>query len=252
MSASVIRWRANGAGFSGIGCVGHVSSPARSERGAARSSIGKSGAPVARSNRKTKPDLVICATASTRRPSRVTRDEVGHRRADRGPRRRDARSGNARAAARSRRRARGASWRTGSAPAARRHRSPGEAEPVGTNDDAAPLVHCHARPGVRAPRRARSVAGQVSAPSCPGCGIVWKIQRSCPVRTSYARTCPGAAPGPLAHARALDDQVLVDHAGARGHELRTRHVAAESFAELHPAAATERRHRSARRGVRRD
>src|SRR4029450_1854143 len=36
--------------------------------------------------------------------------------------------------------------------------------------------------------------GHVSEPDSPGCGMVGNVQRSLPVRMSYARTCPGAAP----------------------------------------------------------
>ena len=48
-SASVIVWRANGAGLAGTGCVGHDSSPLRSVAGTGRSSTGTIGLPVARS-----------------------------------------------------------------------------------------------------------------------------------------------------------------------------------------------------------
>ena len=34
---------------------------------------------------------------------------------------------------------------------------------------------------------------QVSLPSSPGCGIVWKIHFNSPVRTSNPRTWPGGA-----------------------------------------------------------
>ena len=64
-------------GASGSGCVGHACSPFRSEGGTGRSSIGKSGSPDARSNRKTKPLFAICATASTRSPPRDTVTRCG-------------------------------------------------------------------------------------------------------------------------------------------------------------------------------
>jgi hypothetical protein len=75
--SAVTAWRANGAGSVGKGCVGHARSPRRSDGSTGRSSIGKSGAPLARSNRKTNPVFVICATASTGRPSRATVSRVG-------------------------------------------------------------------------------------------------------------------------------------------------------------------------------
>ena len=40
-SASVIAWRTSGGGLSGIGCVGHVSSPGTSDRGTGTSVHGK-------------------------------------------------------------------------------------------------------------------------------------------------------------------------------------------------------------------
>src|SRR6185503_5887251 len=48
MSASVNRWRANGGGAVGNGCVGELCSPGVSDWGTGRSSIGQSGVPVMR------------------------------------------------------------------------------------------------------------------------------------------------------------------------------------------------------------
>jgi hypothetical protein len=70
-------WRTNGGGFTGTGCVGEAASPSRSEAGTGRSSTGKSGFPVSRSNRKTKPVFVTCATPSTRRPFCCTVTSTG-------------------------------------------------------------------------------------------------------------------------------------------------------------------------------
>ena len=49
--------------------------------------------------------------------------------------------------------------------------------------------HTFAAPVSRVP------VSQVSCPGSPGCGIVWKVQRSAPLRTSKARTSPGGASG---------------------------------------------------------
>ena len=69
MSFSVNDCRANGGGAVGNGCVGDVHSPGTSVCGTGRSSIGKNGVPVTRSNTNTNPCLVACATTSTLRPS---------------------------------------------------------------------------------------------------------------------------------------------------------------------------------------
>ena len=72
------RCRANGAGLAGTAaCAARLSlPPARGDR---RYSIGNSGAPFARSNRKTWPCFVVCATAST-----ACRPRDGHQRRRRG------------------------------------------------------------------------------------------------------------------------------------------------------------------------
>ena len=75
--ASVRPCRANGAGFTGRGCVGEANSPSTRDGGTGRSSIGKSEAPVFRSSTNVSPYLVTCATASIWRPSRVTVTSVG-------------------------------------------------------------------------------------------------------------------------------------------------------------------------------
>ena len=69
MSFSVKDCTANGGRLRRYGCVGHVASPGTSVCGTGRSSIGKNGLPVTRSNTKMKPCLVACATTSTLRPS---------------------------------------------------------------------------------------------------------------------------------------------------------------------------------------
>ena len=68
MSFSVNDCRANGAGLVGNGCVGQLFSPGTSDCGTGRSSIGKIGWPVLRSNTKMKPYFVACATTSMLRP----------------------------------------------------------------------------------------------------------------------------------------------------------------------------------------
>ena len=75
--ASVSPCRANGGGFTGRGCVGEANSPSTRDGGTGRSSIGKSDAPVLRSSTNVSPYFVTWATASTRRPSRVTVTRVG-------------------------------------------------------------------------------------------------------------------------------------------------------------------------------
>ncbi len=76
-SAALIDWRANGAGLTGIGCVGQARSPRKSDAGTARSTTSNNGFPVCRSNRKTKPLFAIWATASIRDPPRVTVTRLG-------------------------------------------------------------------------------------------------------------------------------------------------------------------------------
>lgn len=49
--------------------------------------------------------------------------------------------------------------------------------------------HTFAAPESRVP------VSHVSTPGSPGCGMVWNVQRSAPVRTSNARTSPGGASG---------------------------------------------------------
>jgi hypothetical protein len=63
-------------------------------------------------------------------------------------------------------------------------------------DDAAALVG--AMPGqlFAPPLTVQDSFDHVSCPNSPGCGMVWKIQRSFPVRTSYARMCPGEPGSP--------------------------------------------------------
>src|SRR4051812_35698204 len=56
-SASERDWRQNGGGLVGKGCVAAACSPGTFEGGTGRSSIGKTGLPVSRSKRKTKPVL---------------------------------------------------------------------------------------------------------------------------------------------------------------------------------------------------
>ena len=69
MSLAVKVRRPNGSGRVGNGCVGQACSPGMSLAGTGRSSIGHSGWPVTRSNTKSWPVLVGCATMSTIRPS---------------------------------------------------------------------------------------------------------------------------------------------------------------------------------------
>ena len=77
-SSMVTPWYSNGAGRVGNGCVGQGASPSRSVAvSTGRSSIGQSGSPVTRSNMKTKPCLVICATAFTGRPSTTMSTRFG-------------------------------------------------------------------------------------------------------------------------------------------------------------------------------
>src|SRR5215471_4826285 len=58
MSFSVSAWRANGGGLVGKGCVGQASSPATSDLGTGRSSIGQRGRPVMRSRTYKNPCLL--------------------------------------------------------------------------------------------------------------------------------------------------------------------------------------------------
>jgi hypothetical protein len=64
-------------GFSGKGCVSATTSPSAARVDTLRYSIGNSGLPVSRSNTNTCADLVICATASIRFPSRDCAIEEG-------------------------------------------------------------------------------------------------------------------------------------------------------------------------------
>src|SRR4029077_1335574 len=75
--SAVNNCRAYGAGFNENGCIVAATSPSTVLGGPRRYSIGKSGAPLARSNRNTKPCLVVCATASMLCPSRLTVTSVG-------------------------------------------------------------------------------------------------------------------------------------------------------------------------------
>src|SRR5690349_14167854 len=68
-SSAVKACRENGGGTVGNGCVGHECSPGTSDCGTVRSSIGQIGVPVTRSNTKTKPCFVVCATTSTDLPT---------------------------------------------------------------------------------------------------------------------------------------------------------------------------------------
>src|SRR5205085_10319197 len=58
-----IEFLARGAGFKGNGCVGDDFSPGTSLCGTGRSSIPKIGLPFERSKMKSRPILLICATA---------------------------------------------------------------------------------------------------------------------------------------------------------------------------------------------
>jgi hypothetical protein len=57
--------------------VREACSPGISLAGNGRSTIGKRGRPVVRSNSQRIPCLLVCATASTRRPPRVTVTSAG-------------------------------------------------------------------------------------------------------------------------------------------------------------------------------
>ncbi len=71
-SASDTPWPLNGGGLVGNSCVGYGTSPGTSVAvSTARSSIGHTGLPVARSNTNVNPCFDTCATASNSRPSTV-------------------------------------------------------------------------------------------------------------------------------------------------------------------------------------
>ena len=174
--------RENGGGFTGTGCVAQARSPFRSDAGTRRSSSGKSGSPVSRSKTNTCPDFVACATASTSRPPRFTvrrtgglrqvavpqvvadHLEVPHALAGRGPQRQDAVAEEVLAVA-------------VAAPEVPRGEPVGrKTSPARVDADPAPRVGAaHRLPGLGRP-------GLVARLS--GFGMVWKVQRIAPVRTS--------------------------------------------------------------------
>ena len=108
------RCRANGVGFVGMRLrVGRHLARRRRSAGYCRYSIGNSGVPLVRSNTKTNPCLVVCDDGIDRAavPPDASRGSAAT--AGRDPRCRDARTGSARCACRSRRRARAGSSRRG-------------------------------------------------------------------------------------------------------------------------------------------
>ena len=76
-SSTVTPWRSNGFGLVGNGCVGDVRSPGTSVCGTGRSSIGQTGAPVARSKTKVNACFVTCATALIGFPPTVMSARIG-------------------------------------------------------------------------------------------------------------------------------------------------------------------------------
>ena len=154
-------------------------------------SIGNSGVPLMRSNTKTCPVFVVIATASTFLPSRLTVINEGG-------------EGRSRSQISCftvwKCQIRLPVFASRASSVLPKRLSPSRSRPMNMLTGLAVATYTMPRCSSRLmpcqeatlPEYVQASFGHVSYPNSPGCGTVWNVHRSLPVRASYARMSPGA------------------------------------------------------------